>query len=241
MRVKISLLWRWLRKVFLSLAAFWFLTVIAFKFLPVPFSAVMIEKQISVWINLNFSYVSHSEWVDENHISPYLYLAVIAAEDQNFPHHWGFDLEAIERAYKHNMSKKKTIQGASTISQQTVKNLWLWNGRSWIRKGLEATMTPIMEVMWSKTRILTVYLNIVEFGDGVFGVEEASKKFFKKSANQLTMEEAALLAAVLPNPHRFKVESPSSYVLKRQAWILNQMYLLGGRNYLKSNAIGPTK
>lgn len=102
-------------------------------------------------------------------------------------------------------------------------------------------MTPIMEVMWSKTRILTVYLNIVEFGDGVFGVEEASKKFFKKSANQLTMEEAALLAAVLPNPHRFKVESPSSYVLKRQAWILNQMYLLGGRNYLKSNAIGPTK
>lgn len=110
MRVKISLLWRWLRKVFLSLAAFWFLTVIAFKFLPVPFSAVMIEKQISAWINLNFSYVSHSEWVDENHISPYLYLAVIAAEDQNFPHHWGFDLEAIERAYKHNMSKKRRFK-----------------------------------------------------------------------------------------------------------------------------------
>ncbi|WP_272578272.1 monofunctional biosynthetic peptidoglycan transglycosylase [Providencia sp. PROV260] len=239
MSMIISRLWRWLRKVLLSLVAVWFLTVIAFKFVPVPFSAVMVERQLSAWINLNFSYVSRSEWVDENHISPYLYLAVIAAEDQNFPHHWGFDLEAIEKAYKHNMSKKNTIRGASTISQQTVKNLWLWDGRSWIRKGLETLMTPVTELMWSKTRILTVYLNIVEFDEGVFGVEEASKKFFKKSANQLTMEEAALLVAVLPNPHRFKVKSPSSYVLKRQAWILNQMYLLGGRNYLKNNTIGP--
>ncbi|MFY3770392.1 Biosynthetic peptidoglycan transglycosylase [Providencia manganoxydans] len=234
----ISRLWHWLKRILLSLIAFWFLTVIAFKFLPVPFSAVMVERQLSAWKTLNFSYVSRSEWVDENHISPYLYLAVIAAEDQNFPHHWGFDLEAIEKAYKHNMSKKATIRGASTISQQTVKNLWLWDGRSWIRKGLETAMTPIMEILWSKTRILTVYLNIVEFGDGVFGVEEASKQFFKKSANQLTMEEAALLAAVLPNPHKFKVKSPSSYVLKRQAWILNQMYLLGGRNYLKNNDVG---
>lgn len=234
----ISRLWHWLKRILLSLIAFWFLTVIAFKFLPVPFSAVMVERQLSAWKTLNFSYVSRSEWVDENHISPYLYLAVIAAEDQNFPHHWGFDLEAIEKAYKHNMSKKNTIRGASTISQQTVKNLWLWDGRSWIRKGLETAMTPIMELLWSKTRILTVYLNIVEFGDGVFGVEEASKQFFKKSANQLTMEEAALLAAVLPNPHKFKVKSPSSYVLKRQAWILNQMYLLGGRNYLKNNDVG---
>ncbi|MEQ4668893.1 monofunctional biosynthetic peptidoglycan transglycosylase [Providencia manganoxydans] len=234
----ISRLWHWLKRILLSLIAFWFLTVIAFKFLPVPFSAVMVERQLSAWKTLNFSYVSRSEWVDENHISPYLYLAVIAAEDQNFPHHWGFDLEAIEKAYKHNMSKKNTIRGASTISQQTVKNLWLWDGRSWIRKGLETAMTPIMELLWSKTRILTVYLNIVEFGDGVFGVEEASKQFFKKSANQLTMEEAALLAAVLPNPHKFKVKSPSSYVLKRQAWILNQMYLLGGRNYLKNNGVG---
>ncbi|MDV5226566.1 monofunctional biosynthetic peptidoglycan transglycosylase [Providencia rettgeri] len=234
----ISRLWHWLKRILLSLIAFWFLTVIAFKVLPVPFSAVMVERQLSAWKTLNFSYVSRSEWVDENHISPYLYLAVIAAEDQNFPHHWGFDLEAIEKAYKHNMSKKNTIRGASTISQQTVKNLWLWDGRSWIRKGLETAMTPIMELLWSKIRILTVYLNIVEFGDGIFGVEEASKQFFKKSANQLTMEEAALLAAVLPNPHKFKVKSPSSYVLKRQAWILNQMYLLGGRNYLKNNDVG---
>lgn len=241
MRILLSRVWHWLKKVLLLLIIFWFFTVITFKYVPVPFSAVMVERQLSAWIDLNFSYVSHSDWVDENHISPYLYLAVIAAEDQNFPHHWGFDIDAIESALKHNLAKKNTVRGASTISQQTVKNLWLWDGRSWFRKGIETTMTPIMELMWSKTRILTIYLNIVEFGDGVFGVEEASKKFFKKSANQLTMEEAALLAAVLPNPHRFKVKSPSSYVLKRQAWILHQMNLLGGKNYLKNNDIGPIK
>ncbi|WP_040691462.1 monofunctional biosynthetic peptidoglycan transglycosylase [Providencia burhodogranariea] len=241
MGIVLSRTWYWLKRVFLLLIVFWFGTVITFKYVPVPFSAVMIERQLSAWIDLNFSYVSRSEWVNENHISPYLYLAVIAAEDQNFPHHWGFDIDAIESALKHNSAKKSTVRGASTISQQTVKNLWLWDGRSWFRKGIETVMTPIMEVTWSKTRILTVYLNIVEFGDGVFGVEEASKQFFKKSANQLTMEEAALLAAVLPNPHRFKVKSPSSYVLKRQAWILHQMSLLGGKNYLKNNHIGPTK
>lgn len=241
MRILLSRVWHWLKKVLLLLIVFWFFTVITFKYVPVPFSAVMVERQLSAWVDLNFSYVSHSEWVGENHISPYLYLAVIAAEDQNFPHHWGFDIDAIESALKYNLAKKNTVRGASTISQQTVKNLWLWDGRSWFRKGIETTMTPIMELMWSKTRILTIYLNIVEFGDGVFGVEEASKKFFKKSANQLTMEEAALLAAVLPNPHRFKVKSPSFYVLKRQAWILHQMNLLGGKNYLKNNDIGPIK
>lgn len=240
MRIILYRAWHWLKKVLLLLITFWFCTVITFKYVPIPFSAVMVERQLSAWIDLNFSYVSNSEWVDENHISPYLYLAVIAAEDQNFPHHWGFDIDAIESALKHNSAKKNTVRGASTISQQTVKNLWLWDGRSWFRKGIETAMTPVMEVMWSKIRILTVYLNIVEFGDGVFGVEEASKQFFKKSANQLTMEEAALLAAVLPNPHRFKVKSPSSYVLKRQAWILHQMNLLGGKNYLKNNHIDPT-
>lgn len=197
----------------------------------------MVERQIGSWINLNFSYVSNSTWASEKQISPYIYLAVIASEDQNFPHHWGFDLNAIERAYKHNTINKQSIRGASTISQQTVKNLWLWDGRSWIRKGLETLMTPVMELMWSKQRILTVYLNIAEFGEGVFGVEEASKKFFNKPASRLSMSETALLAAVLPNPHRYSVKSPSSYVLKRQAWILNQMHLLGGKNFLKVNDI----
>ncbi|EPL6453712.1 monofunctional biosynthetic peptidoglycan transglycosylase [Providencia rettgeri] len=233
----VSRLWHWLKKITFSLLVVWFCTVIVFKYVPVPFSAVMAERQISAWLNLNFSYVSSSTWVSENQISPYIYLAVIASEDQNFPHHWGFDLDAIERAYKHNTINKQSIRGASTISQQTVKNLWLWDGRSWFRKGLEALMTPVMEVLWSKQRILTIYLNIAEFGDGVFGVEEASNRFFNKPASKLSMSEAALLAAVLPNPHRYSVKSPSSYVLKRQAWILNQMHLLGGKNFLKVNDV----
>ncbi|WP_369308657.1 monofunctional biosynthetic peptidoglycan transglycosylase [Providencia rettgeri] len=233
----VSKLWHGLKKITVSLLVVWFCTVIIFKYIPVPFSAVMAERQISAWATLNFSYVSRSDWVNEKQISPYIYLAVIASEDQNFPHHWGFDLDAIERAYKHNANNKQSIRGASTISQQTVKNLWLWDGRSWIRKGLETVMTPIMELMWSKQRILTIYLNIAEFGDGVFGVEEAANKFFNKPASKLSMSEAALLAAVLPNPHRYSVKSPSSYVLKRQAWILNQMHLLGGKNFLKVNDI----
>ncbi|MDR2224451.1 monofunctional biosynthetic peptidoglycan transglycosylase [Providencia rettgeri] len=233
----VSRLWHWLKKITFSLLVVWFCTVIVFKYVPVPFSAVMAERQISAWLSLNFSYVSSSTWVSENQISPYIYLAVIASEDQNFPHHWGFDLDAIERAYKHNTINKQSIRGASTISQQTVKNLWLWDGRSWFRKGLETLMTPVMEVLWSKQRILTIYLNIAEFGDGVFGVEEASNRFFNKPASKLSMSEAALLAAVLPNPHRYSVKSPSSYVLKRQAWILNQMHLLGGKNFLKVNDV----
>ncbi|WP_374444884.1 monofunctional biosynthetic peptidoglycan transglycosylase [Providencia sp.] len=233
----VSRLWHWLKKITFSLLVVWFCTVIVFKYVPVPFSAVMAERQISAWPSLNFSYVSSSTWVSENQISPYIYLAVIASEDQNFPHHWGFDLDAIERAYKHNTINKQSIRGASTISQQTVKNLWLWDGRSWFRKGLETLMTPVMEVLWSKQRILTIYLNIAEFGDGVFGVEEASNRFFNKPASKLSMSEAALLAAVLPNPHRYSVKSPSSYVLKRQAWILNQMHLLGGKNFLKVNDV----
>ncbi|EPL9569132.1 monofunctional biosynthetic peptidoglycan transglycosylase [Providencia rettgeri] len=233
----VSRLWHWLKKITFSLLVVWFCTVIIFKYVPVPFSAVMVERQIGAWLNLNFSYVSNSAWASEKQISPYIYLAVIASEDQNFPHHWGFDLNAIERAYKHNAINKQSIRGASTISQQTVKNLWLWDGRSWIRKGLETLMTPVMELMWSKQRVLTVYLNIAEFGEEVFGVEEASKKFFNKPASKLSMSEAALLAAVLPNPHRYSVKSPSSYVLKRQAWILNQMHLLGGKNFLKVNDI----
>ncbi|WP_275075773.1 monofunctional biosynthetic peptidoglycan transglycosylase [Providencia rettgeri] len=233
----VSRLWHWLKKITFSLLVVWFCTVIVFKYVPVPFSAVMAERQISAWLSLNFSYVSSSTWVSENQISPYIYLAVIASEDQNFPHHWGFDLDAIERAYKHNTINKQSIRGASTISQQTVKNLWLWDGRSWFRKGLETLMTPVMEVLWSKQRILTIYLNIAEFGDGVFGVEEASNRFFNKPASKLSMSEAALLVAVLPNPHRYSVKSPSSYVLKRQAWILNQMHLLGGKNFLKVNDV----
>ena len=153
--------------------------------------------------------------------------AVISAEDQNFADHFGFDWKAIEKAMAHNEHSKRK-RGASTVSQQTAKNVFLCSSRSWVRKGLEVYFTLLIETLWSKQRILEVYLNSVEFGDGIFGVEAASRAYFGKAASRLKPSEAALLAAVLPNPHKFKVSSPSPYIRGRQAWILNQMRQLGG-------------
>ncbi|AKJ43242.1 monofunctional biosynthetic peptidoglycan transglycosylase [Pragia fontium] len=206
----------------------WGAGLILFAFLPVPFSAVMVEKQLGAWFSGDFSYVAHQSWVSMDDISPQMALAVIAAEDQKFPDHWGFDLGAIASAFSHNERKPSRIRGASTISQQTAKNLFLWNDRSWVRKGLEVALTGGMELIWTKRRILTVYLNIAEFGDGVFGVEAASQRYFGKPAKKLTATEAARLAAVLPNPIRFKANKPSGYVIQRQNWILRQMKQLGG-------------
>ena len=192
----------------------------------------MAERQIGAWLQGNFGYVAHSDWVSMDEISPWMGLAVIAAEDQTFPDHWGFDVAAIEKALSHNERNENRIRGASTLSQQTVKNLFLWDGRSWLRKGLEAGLTVGVETVWSKKRILTVYLNIAEFGDGVFGVEAAAQRYFGKPASRLTQSEAALLAAVLPNPLRFKAAAPSGYVRSRQAWILRQMRQLGGESFM---------
>ncbi|AST71015.1 monofunctional biosynthetic peptidoglycan transglycosylase [Kosakonia cowanii] len=226
---------RLLLRVLLVLVAFWGGGILLFSFLPVPFSAVMVERQLSAWLSGDFSYVAHSDWVSMDEISPWMALAVVAAEDQRFPDHWGLDVEAIEKALSHNEKHENRIRGASTLSQQTVKNLFLWDGKSWLRKGLEAGLTVTTEAVWTKRRILTVYLNIAEFGDGIFGVEEASQRYFHKPASRLTMSEAALLAAVLPNPIRYKAAAPSGYVRNRQAWIMRQMQQLGGEGFLQSN------
>ncbi|MFS2056887.1 monofunctional biosynthetic peptidoglycan transglycosylase [Kosakonia cowanii] len=226
---------RLLLRVLLVLVAFWGGGILLFSFLPVPFSAVMVERQLSAWLTGDFSYVAHSDWVSMDEISPCMALAVVAAEDQRFPDHWGLDVEAIEKALSHNEKHENRIRGASTLSQQTVKNLFLWDGKSWLRKGLEAGLTVTTEAVWTKRRILTVYLNIAEFGDGIFGVEEASQRYFHKPASRLTMSEAALLAAVLPNPIRYKAAAPSGYVRNRQAWIMRQMQQLGGEGFLQSN------
>ena len=226
---------RLLLRVLLVLVAFWGGGILLFSFLPVPFSAVMVERQLSAWLTGDFSYVAHSDWVSMDEISPWMALAVVAAEDQRFPDHWGLDVEAIEKALSHNEKHENRIRGASTLSQQTVKNLFLWDGKSWLRKGLEAGLTVTTEAVWTKRRILTVYLNIAEFGDGIFGVEEASQRYFHKPASRLTMSEAALLAAVLPNPIRYKAAAPSGYVRNRQAWIIRQMQQLGGEGFLQSN------
>ncbi|MBN6044771.1 monofunctional biosynthetic peptidoglycan transglycosylase [Citrobacter sp. ku-bf4] len=219
-------------RVVLALAVFWGGGIALFSVMPVPFSAVMAERQIGAWLQGDFGYVAHSDWVSMDEISPWMGLAVIAAEDQTFPDHWGFDVAAIEKALSHNERNENRIRGASTLSQQTVKNLFLWDGRSWLRKGLEAGLTVGVETVWSKKRILTVYLNIAEFGEGVFGVEAAAQRYFGKPASRLTQSEAALLAAVLPNPLRFKASAPSGYVRSRQAWILRQMRQLGGESFM---------
>ena len=156
-------------------------------------------------------------------------LAVIASEDQLFPDHNGFDIKGIERALAFNKKKKgKKIRGASTISQQVAKNVFLWQGRSWFRKGLEVYFTFMIELVWSKQRILEVYLNEAEMGKGIFGIEAAAKKYFKKPAYKLTRTEAAMIAASLPNPVRYSVKPASTYVSRKYPWVLRQMNNLDG-------------
>ncbi|ERK15200.1 Monofunctional biosynthetic peptidoglycan transglycosylase [Pantoea sp. AS-PWVM4] len=220
----------WIAKFLLAWLGIWLAGILLFSFLPVPFSAVMVERQLGAWLHGNFDYVAHSDWVSMDEISPWMALAVIASEDQKFPEHWGFDVAAIQSVLDNEGDER--MRGASTLSQQTAKNLFLWDGRSWVRKGLEAGLTVGIETVWTKRRILTVYLNIAEFGNGVFGVEEASQRYFHKPASRLTMAEAALLAAVLPNPIRFRADAPSGYIRQRQQWIMRQMRQLGGEGFL---------
>jgi monofunctional biosynthetic peptidoglycan transglycosylase len=208
------------------------LLVLVFRFVPVPGSGLMVQRRIESWSS-DTPYTARHRWVPLEEIAPSLGVAVIAGEDQNFPDHFGFDWQAIEKAVQHNEHSRRK-RGASTVSQQTAKNLFLWSSRSWTRKGLEAWFTLLIEAGWPKKRILEVYLNIVEFGDGIFGAEAASRAYFGKPAKRLTPSEAALLAAVLPNPHKYRANAPSEYVRARQAWILNQMRQLGGEQVVKA-------
>jgi monofunctional biosynthetic peptidoglycan transglycosylase len=170
------------------------------------------------------------DYVDWKNISPYAALAVIASEDQLFPDHNGFDLKSIKKAMAHNKKKPGRIRGASTISQQVAKNVFLWQGRGWVRKGLEVYFTFMIELIWGKKRIIELYLNVAEMGKGVFGVEAASNKYFNKPASKLTRVEAAMIAACLPNPKKYTVKPVSRYVTRRYPWVLQQM------NYLKDDA-----
>ncbi len=199
--------------------------VLLFAYLPVSYTGVMLERQLDAWLDSKSRYQAQHQWLPLTKISPHLMQAVVAAEDQKFLQHNGFDLQAIEKALVYN-SKGRKVRGASTISQQTAKNVFLWSGRSWLRKGLESGITLLIEGAWGKQRILEVYLNSVEFGPGIYGAEAAAQRFFGVSAQRLSRQQAALLAAVLPNPHRFLVQAPSPYVRKRQQWILKQMQQL---------------
>jgi monofunctional biosynthetic peptidoglycan transglycosylase len=200
--------------------------VIVYRWVDPPTSAFMIERRLDGLVNASRRVTIRYQWTDWKSISPSARLAMVAAEDQRFVEHDGFDFEAIGKARVHNQRRGR-LRGASTISQQVAKNLFLWPGRSWFRKGLEAGYTILIEALWPKRRVLEVYLNVAEFGDGVYGVGAASRYFFGHPPARLTRSESALLAAVLPNPKRFRVERPSTYVQRRAWWIERQMIRLG--------------
>ena len=200
--------------------------VVCLRWLDPPTSSFMIQHSISAWIAGDEKPYLHHEWVDWEAIPPAVTLAVVAEEDQRFPHHRGFDLVEIERAWERFRSGGR-LRGASTISQQVAKNLFLWKNRDMFRKGLEAWLTLAIELAWSKRRILEVYLNVAQFGPDTFGVGAASWRYFDRPASALRERDAARLAAVLPNPERYRLNAPSRYINKRAAWVRRQMGQLG--------------
>ncbi len=227
------LLWgKYFRRLALKFALWFFGTTIGitllYAVLPIPVTPLMIDRcWQQAWDSEREIRLRH-DWVPFSAISPHLQLAVVCSEDQDFLEHEGFDFQAIEKAYKYNQNHTRK-RGASTISQQTAKNVFLWPSRSWLRKGFEVYFTFLIETIWSKERIMTAYLNSIEFGDGIYGAEAAARQFFGKSAKDLNRQESALLASVLPNPLIYKVENPAPNVRQRQQWVLGQMRMWGGK------------
>ncbi|MBW4050013.1 MAG: monofunctional biosynthetic peptidoglycan transglycosylase [Proteobacteria bacterium] len=201
-------------------------------------SAFMLEARIEALRAGEKSYHTDYRWVSLERISPQAAIAVIASEDQTFPYNYGFDFRSIRSAVR-AADHGARLRGASTISQQVARNLFLWPSRSWVRKGIEAYFTVLLEVLWPKERILEVYLNVAQFGRGIYGVEAAARRFYHEPAARLTAGQAALLAAVLPDPVHWHVERPSRFVAWKRQWILTQMRNLGGTAYLREVRQGP--
>lgn len=219
---------------FLKKALLWFLglsvfSVLVFKWVPIPFTPLMIARIIENKIDGKDAIYSH-DWVALEEISPNLQKAVIASEDGNFLKHNGFDFDAMQKALKNNQKGRK-IKGGSTISQQTAKNVFLWQGRSYIRKGLEAYFTVLIEIIWGKERIMEVYLNSIEMGNGVYGAQEAARHWYSTTAKELTKKQAAGIAAILPNPRKYKASNSSAYINKRKERIVRVMRHIGKLDY----------
>ncbi len=212
---------------FFSISLVW---VLVLKFVPIWVTPTMIDRKVTAIFEGRDSEI-HSDWEPYENISKEAALAVVASEDQLFPQHLGFDFNAMWGAFRHNLKGKK-IKGASTISQQVAKNVFLWQGRSYVRKVLEVYFTFLIEVIWGKERILEVYLNVAEMGKMTFGVEAASLRYYGHSAKLISRAEAARIAAVLPSPNRFSIANPSKYVQKRTNFIMRQMRGLGGKAYI---------
>ena len=221
----------WLWKLPLMLMALSVLQVLALRFADPPFSAFMAIRQVDAWVAGDGGFRIAYDWRELDAIAPTLPVALVAAEDQNFARHRGFDLDAIAQAREHN-ARGGRVRGASTITQQLAKNLFLWSGRSWARKGLEAWYTVLIELLWPKHRILEVYANVAEFGDGIYGAQAAARRYWNKDAARLTLAESARLAAVLPSPRRYSARRPGPYVQRRTRWIERNVGRLGGTGYL---------
>ena len=222
-----------LKRAIIVFLAITILPVFSLRWISPPTTSFMLQRNFNAWWNDKKNFKIRYQWVKLSKISPHAPIAVVAAEDQKFPVHWGFDRESIEEAWVERANGIR-VRGASSISQQVAKNLFLWPGRSFLRKGVEAYFTVLIELLWPKHRIIEVYLNIAEFGNGVFGIAAAGKTFFKKPPIHLTRWECALLAAVLPNPKRFRAARPSNYVLSRTAWIYKEMDRLDRAKCLKN-------
>lgn len=221
------LLWVMLGIVLLFLSV-----LLVFRWVPVPTSAFIYHQNALHAAEPTIYKAANFEWTDWDSIPPELALAVLTAEDQRFPTHWGVDTIELRNVYD-DWRAGKAVRGASTITQQLAKNLFLWNGRSYIRKVVEIALSVSMELVWSKQRILEVYLNVAQFADVTFGVKASSKLLFNKEPMELTREECAMLAAVLPTPAKSNANEPSETLQKRHAWILKHMDKLGGVDYLK--------
>ena len=219
----------WVATVFFASTA---IVVLAMRWVPPLTTAFIINGYVSAWLEHDYGWRADHRWTAYEQISRHAKLAVIASEDQKFAFHPGFDFEAIDKAIRAR-ERGKSLRGASTISQQVAKNLFLWPGQSFVRKGLEAYLTLLIELMWPKQRILEVYLNVAEFGPGIYGVGAAAPRFFHADPAHITQAQGALLAAVLPSPKRLHVERPSGYLYRRQAWIMEQMNALGGAEYIR--------
>ncbi|MDW7747124.1 monofunctional biosynthetic peptidoglycan transglycosylase [Halomonas sp.] len=223
--------WRVLWRTLLGFVVCSLVLVLLLRVVPVFGSMVMVERKVQSWVAGEALDIRH-QWQPWHRLSDHAKLAVIAAEDQRFPLHHGFDLGEMRRAWEASRNGGR-LRGASTISQQTAKNLFLWTGRSWVRKGLEAWFTLLIEALWPKQRILEVYLNIVEWDSGVFGLEAASRHYFGVAADQLSEAQASRLAAILPDPRGRDAARPGPQVDRRSAWIRQQMRNLGGTGYLE--------
>jgi monofunctional biosynthetic peptidoglycan transglycosylase len=224
-------IYRFFRKLMLYFFIGSVALTIIYRFVPPPFTYLMIQRLVEQKMD-GEDLKLRKDWVSIDKMSPYLVRAVIASEDQHFNEHWGFDIAALQKAYQHNQKSKK-VKGGSTISQQVAKNVFLWPGRSYFRKGLEAYFTILIEITWSKKRIMEIYLNEIEMGDGIYGAEAAAKKYFRKPAKDLSKRESALIAAVLPNPIRWTPANPNAYIQRRQYRILRAMRYVGKPEYLK--------